>query len=576
MSTETTSLLSSSAATNSATSSSPPKHPSLDTFEVASLDSPSSYAAPPVLESLPRHLTLFDLVTIGVGGTVGSGIFVLCGLIAHDYAGPSTFLSWAIAGLAACLSGFCCAELAGKIPEAGSAYSYASVTLGEYPAFLAACCLTLNYVGSASAVARSWGDKVSVWSEAELGSEHWFSRLCDPWPGSTWNPMAFLVAMGSVTLLLKGVEESKWATNVFTYLKVGLVTFMVVLGAYLGYPDFKANMSPLVPPEFGINGIFRGATSCFFGYIGFDEACCLGGEALDPQRTLPRAVIWTISIVTLLYMAAAVVLTGMQPYVDISGESGFPDAFRAHGVGWAAQISAAGEIITLPIVVLISILAQPRLQWAVARDGLIPQVFAEVDERGNLWKGTLYSGSLMIAVATFVPFGYLDDTISIGILLAFCITNWSVISLRYQTAEDGKHSVRLDWLLLAFNILSMISGLLSRHAGAGELGRMTFRATSAILAIVAGLILGLPQSTGKDIDVEDYYHAPLVPFLPMLGIYVNWYLIAQLEITGILILLAYLLVATLFYFVYGLKHSRGKRKRRGWKAYQEARGGAKA
>lgn len=565
MTSETTSLI----------SASPPSttEPSIDSikgFEDNASSVGSCLAAPPVLGTLPRHLTLVDLVAVGVGGTVGSGIFVLCGLIARDYAGPATFLSWAVAGLAACLSGFCLAELAGKIPEAGSAYSYASVTLGEYPAFVAACCLSLNYIGSAGAVARSWGDKVSNWAGAELGPDHWFSRLCDPWPSAGFNPMAFLVASGSVMLLLKGVEESKWATNFFTYLKVSLVAFMVIMGASLA--DFRTNMRPLIPPEFGVNGIFRGATSCFFGYIGFDEACCLGGEALDPRRNMPRAVLWTVSVVTLLYMAAAVALTGMQPYAEVSGESGFPDAFRARGVGWAARVSAAGEVATLPIVVLISVLAQPRLQWAVARDGLLPPVFAEVDGRGNLWKGTLYAGVVMVAVAAFVPFTYLDDTISTGILLAFCITNGSVISLRYQTAEDGEHSVWLDWLLLAFNLLSMVSGILSRHVGDAEWGRVAFRVASVMLVVNAGLILILPQSIGKEID-DDYYHAPLVPFLPLLGIYVNWYLIAQLEMTGILILLAYLFSATLFYFIYGTRHSRGKRKRRGWKAYLKARGG---
>lgn len=518
---------------------------------------------------LHRHLRLFDLVCIGVGGTVGSGIFVLCGLIARDFAGPATFLSWAAAGLAACLSGFCCAELSGKIPEAGSAYSYASVTIGEYASFVAAACLTLNYIGSASAVARSWGDKVAHWSAADLGEEHWLSRALDP--GYGVNPAAFFVAAGSVSLLLRGVQESKFATNLFTALKVGLVIFMVVVGLGLADAD---NFKPLVPPEFGVTGIFRGATSCFFGYIGFDEACCLAGEAIDPQRTMPRAVIWTIGIVTLLYMLAAIVLTGMQPYTEISGESGFPDAFRANGVEWAAQIASAGEVITLPIVVLISILAQPRLQWAVAKDGLLPPVFAELDSKGNLWKGTLYSGILMVAIATFVPFSFLDDTISAGILAAFCISNWSVISLRYLSSSDGTHSHLLDRYMMRFNCESLGSGLLTRHALHLKSGRVALIVLTLCALYDLRNVLSLPQ---KPIPLDDgYYHAPLVPFLPLLGIYVNWFLVAQLELTGIALLLAYVGAATLLYYTYGLRHSRGRRTRRGWKTYVERRDKAAA
>jgi APA family basic amino acid/polyamine antiporter len=297
-------------------------------------------------------LTLFDLVCVGIGSTIGSGIFVLCGLIANQYAGPATFISWGIAGGAACLSGVCYAELAGKIPTAGSVYAYSYVSMGELPAVMAAACLTLEYVGSASAVARSWGDKVVeyVYQEflmdinGEIPSDP--SEQTGTWwwimkhvlnPGYGINPMAFIVSTASVILLLQGVKESKAATNFFTTVNVALVTFMGVGGLVLLQ---RNNLLPLVPPQFGAAGIFRGATSSFFGYIGYDEICCIAGEALNPRQNLPRAILLTLCIVTFLYMVAALALTGMQPYEEISCTSGFPNAFRSNGVEWAAQLTA--------------------------------------------------------------------------------------------------------------------------------------------------------------------------------------------------------------------------------------------
>ena len=171
--------------------------------------------------ALERHLSLFDLVSIGVGGTIGSGIFVLCGLIANQYAGPATCLSWAIAGVAAFLSGFCYAELSGRIPSAGSSYAYAHESMGEFVAFLTAACLTLEFLVSGSAVARSWGDKVVEWLNVELNAGPWASRLLDP--GYNINPLAFLVSACCTALILCGVKESKLVTDFFTWTKVLLV-----------------------------------------------------------------------------------------------------------------------------------------------------------------------------------------------------------------------------------------------------------------------------------------------------------------------------------------------------------------
>ena len=179
--------------------------------------------------SLPaRHLSLFDLVSMGVGGTIGSGIFVLNGLIAHSYAGPAVFISWIISGFAALLSGCCYAELSGRIPSTGSSYAYTFVALGELPAFIAAGMLSLEFLLSGSAVARSWGDKVVEWARVQLSASDHVIQILDP--GYNINPMACLVSILSTILVTKGIKESKMVTDVFTWVKVLLVLFMTIGG----------------------------------------------------------------------------------------------------------------------------------------------------------------------------------------------------------------------------------------------------------------------------------------------------------------------------------------------------------
>lgn len=266
-------------------------------------------------------------------------------------------------------------------------------------------------------VARSWGDKVVEWLKVEWSAGDWVETYLAP--GFGINPPAAVVSMGATALVFCGVQESKRVTDIFTWTKVALVVFMAVGGLILLKPT---NLQPFVPPEFGASGVIRGATTSFFGYLGFDGICAVAGEAKNPQMNLPRSIMITLVIVTVLYFTAAVALTGMQKYTDISPESGFPEAFEAAGVHWAAQLSAAGEVVTLPVVVLISVTLQPRLQYALAMDGLLPPMFCEVDQNGNLRKGTIVAGSLMTLIATFVPFEYLDDFVSAGILVAFMVT----------------------------------------------------------------------------------------------------------------------------------------------------------
>lgn len=519
----------------------------------------------------PRHLTLFDLVSIGVGGTIGSGIFVLNGLIAHQYAGPATFLSWSISGMAALLSGCCYAELSGRIPSAGSSYAYAFVALGELPAFVTAGMLTLEFLLSGSAVARSWGDKVVEWLRVELNANENILQLLEP--GYGINPAACLVSIATTLLVMGGVKESKLVTDIFTWLKVFLVVFMTIGGFAL---FDRSNFTPFVPPEFGTSGVLRGAVSSFFGYLGFDAVCCVAGEAIQPERNLPLSIMITLGVVTTLYVLAAISLVGMQSYEEISPESGFPEAFKANGIEWASQLTAFGEVFTLPVVVLISVIIQPRLQCALANDGLLPPMFGELDATGNPRKGAMFAGVLMVCFATFVPFSYLDDFVSAGILIAFTVTNCSLIIMRRESPESDPKL--LPKLLVWFNLFSFVTCLTLSHGTQSPVG-WAFASLAGCVSIFIATNISrkcppastFGHATGKASQIygsKKYFSTPLVPYVPCLGMFANYFLISQLSFFGIGLLFMYTLFAVLMYFVYGAHNSVGRIE--GWEDEQYA------
>lgn len=398
------------------------------------------------------------------------------------------------------------------------------------------------------------------------------------------NLMAGVVSTVSVLLLLGGIHESKQVTNIFTLTKIALVVFMTVGGMFLfQFSNIQSETASFAPA--GVSGILRGATSSFFGYLGYDEVCCIAGEALHPQRDMPRAVLWTLLIVTVLYILASISLTGMLPYNEISETSGFPAAFESRGVTWAANISAFGEVFTLPVVVLISLMAQPRLQLAMAQDGLLPPIFAQVDESGNLKWGTALSGVGMIVVATFVPFDVLDDLISVGILLAFSMTNSCLVLLRCESPVHHPHL--LEKYLFGLNALCLITGLLFTHAWDLLLGPfLAYCALVATVCVVLSIGKNCPQSLtfGGSISVaqnqslgssngmseDEFFKSPFVPYLPCVGIFINWGLVSQLEIKGLLLLLLYVGMTVVIYICYRGGHagnsSRWKQTRSSYQA----------
>lgn len=415
--------------------------------------------------------------------------------------------------------------------------------MGELASVAAGACMTMEYTVASSAVARSWGDKVVAFI-AEYYSKDEDEALEFLRPGYALNPMAFLVSSASLVILLKGVKESKQVTNFFTVLKILLISFMSIVALSLFK---KENFSPMLPAQFGVAGILRGSTSSFFGYIGFDEICCLGDEVINPKKNLPRAVMGTISMVTILYIIAAIGLAGMIPYADMSVTSGFPDGFRYRGYSIIGEITALGEIVTLPIVVLVTLMAQPRLQYAMAKDGLLPNIFATVDETGNLWWGTLIAGVVSITISTCVPFTYLDDLISAGVLMAFSMTAASVILLRHRSPTG--HPFMLEKLLIKFNVLSLTMGLLVQF-GYSDLTGKLLPAINFLVLLALAIKIGssCPEVLGS--NDPDFFQTPFVPYLPLFAQFLNWYLVGQLGPLSILLLIGYVGSAIGLYSVF--------------------------
>lgn len=517
--------------------------------------------------NLPRTLSLIDLIGIGVGGTVGSGIFVLTGFITHSYAGGGVIWSWIIAGIGCLASALSYAELSSIIPSGGSSYSYVFIALGELPAYLSAWCISLEYGISGAAVASSWGDKLQSWIVGMVHKDFDFSFSAF---GLKANVLGGGIQLLCVLLMLTGIEFSKKVINGATLFKVVLISFIIVAGLFLYDPDQNPSWTP-----FGVRGIIRGAASCFFGYVGYDEVCCMAGEAKNPTRDVPLAVLYTVATVTVLYVGASLALVGMENYSQIKDNTGFSSAFESRGWIWAQQVVAIGELLTLPIVVLVSFLAQPQVQFVLAQDGLLPAIFTQVDQRGCLTKSIIITGLLMTVVAVFLPFSFMDELISGGVLISFNLTNTSLIIAKYDslvlsvTASHRirekrdhfiyrhmilYHTIALFTASICFSISRYAEHLSSNHATI----LLCFAIFGALFIIVHVLWLykNKPSHSlsGEVLQFQNVFEAPGFPILPLLGIFVNYYLLSQLSLQGFSMIGIYFLIAIIIYIFYSIHH----------------------
>jgi amino acid transporter len=475
----------------------------------------------PILEEegkLERHMSLFDLCLLSVAGTVGSGVFALIGQVAHIYAGPASCYSFILAGVACTLSGFSFAELSSHFPAEGGAYAYVYATLGEGPAFLAGWLLTLEFGVSGAAVARVWNDKLVVWLvRIGLMSDHTaamtaYHPLC---------PLAALLQAFCAYILYRGVRVGKSVTTVMTALKCALIAFMILGALVLFKPE---NMEPFAPN--GVAGVLQGGVVSFFGYLGFDEVCVMAGEAKNPIRDVPLSIFISLTLITCIHVVAAVAMVGMIPFQSMNPSSSFAVGFFDRGFPIWGQIVAVGELTSLPVVVLVCFTAQPRIFFAMAKDGLLPAWLGHLKD-GNLENGIIFSGVLLTLIALTVPFASLDDMISAGVLLVFIIINAAVIVLR-----RGSSALCVS-LLVCINVLCLTGGFAVAN-GIQYLYLVLVSYVGVVSCSIALHLLCPEEKVAHPLSGNSYlFRQPFFPLFPVLGKVVNWALFAQLSISGL-------------------------------------------
>ncbi|MFI1065433.1 MULTISPECIES: amino acid transporter [Streptomyces] len=382
--------------------------------------------------SLRRSLTMWQLTMISIGATLGTGIFVVLGT-ATPKAGPAVTISFVIAGLTALFSALSYAELAGSVPVSGSSYSYSYATMGELIAWICGWCLVLEYGVSVAAVAVGWGEYLNELLDGTIGVTIPDAVSAPLGDGGFINLPALVVVLLAMVFLMRGAKESARVNSIMVGVKI--VTLLLFIG--IGFMGIKAgNYAPLAP--LGVTGISAAASTLFFSYIGFDAASTAGEEAKNPKRDLPRAIMLSLLIVTVLYVLVAFVAVGAMPWQDFEGtEAALAQIMTdVSGHTFWGVVLAAGAVVAIASVVFAVLYGQTRILFAMSRDGLVPKVFAKVNPttgapRANVVIVSLFCGAL----AAFIPLGKLADATSIGTLFAFGLVNVAVIILR-RTRPD--------------------------------------------------------------------------------------------------------------------------------------------
>ncbi|KAG2213018.1 hypothetical protein INT47_011167 [Mucor saturninus] len=431
---------------------------------------------------LTRALSAFQLVFVGIGAIIGTGIFVLSGLAAANNAGPAVTLSFVIAAIAAAFAALSYSEMASMIPVAGSAYTYAYATMGEFVAWTIGWDLILEYMVGAATVGVGWsGYFVKFFAVASNGRIHFADSWTKPtvawvedpasisYSGNYFNVPGFVIIMLVTIILVIGIRQSAMFNTIVVSIK--LVVILIFIFGLAGYM-YTPNYHPYIPPNttgnwhfFGVPGIFAAATTVFFSYIGFDAVTTAALEAKRPQRDLPIGIIGSLVISTVLYLAFCTIMTGAANYLDFKG-SPVPASVAVEAVmkrtgkdfRWLNILVAIGAVCGLTSVLLINLLGQSRVFYAMAKDGLLPPMFSKIHPKFKTpHLATLTVGFITAIMAAVLPVDLLGNMTSVGTLLAFFIVHLGVIILRF-TRPDIERRFKIPggkWLSLIFPIIGM-------------------------------------------------------------------------------------------------------------------------
>ncbi|MEU6976726.1 MULTISPECIES: amino acid permease [unclassified Streptomyces] len=417
--------------------------------------------------ALRKSLSAWDLTVFGVGVIIGTGIFVLTGKVAKENAGPATALAFVAAGIVCALAALCYAEFASTVPVAGSAYTFAYASIGELPAWIIGWDLVLEFALGTAVVAVGWSGYV----RSLMDNIGWHLPAALEGPdvaGGTFDILAFLLVLVLTAVLVLGMKLSARITAVVVAIKVTVVMIVIIAGLFFIVGD---NYKPFIPPavtppgggsgwteplvqlmfgyeptNFGVMGIFTAASVVFFAFIGFDVVATAAEETKLPQRDMPRGILGSLLICTVLYVAVALVVTGMQKYTELSTSAPLADAFKAVGHPFYAGVISFGAAIGLTTVCLILLLGQTRVFFAMSRDGLLPRFFSITHPRFKTpYRPTILLGAIIAVVAGFTSINELATLVNIGTLFAFVVVAAGVIVLR-RSRPDLHRAFRTPWV----------------------------------------------------------------------------------------------------------------------------------
>ncbi|GAA1964010.1 amino acid permease [Amycolatopsis minnesotensis] len=453
---------------------------------------------------LRRNLSAWDLTVFGVAVVIGAGIFTLTARTAGDFTGPSVSLAFVFAAIACALAALCYAEFASTIPVAGSAYTFSYATFGEFMAWIIGWDLILEFAVAAAAVSKGW----STYLETVLG------YIFGPGAKSSFEVAGVTVDWGALvlvlllaTLLVKGTKLSSRFSMVITGIKVAIVLFVIVLGIFY---IKGSNYTPFIPDpqsggdsggggvdqslfsllaggsgsSFGVFGLLAGASLVFFAFIGFDIVATTAEETKNPQKSVPRGIFGSLAIVTVLYVGVSLVVVGMVSYKDLSTSAGsggkktLATAFSENGVDWAANVISVGALAGLTTVVMVLMLGQVRVLFAMSRDGLMPRQLAKTSKAGTPKRATLIVAGVVAFAATFFPADKLEEMVNVGTLFAFVLVSAGVLVLR-RTHPDLPRAFRVPlvplipilaiiaclWLMLNLTVLTWVRFIVWMIAG---------------------------------------------------------------------------------------------------------------
>ncbi|MGA9174523.1 MAG: amino acid permease, partial [Thermoactinomyces sp.] len=382
--------------------------------------------------TLKRELKATDLTMLGIGAIIGTGIFVLTGLGALT-AGPALILSFVVAGLACLFAALAYAEFASLVPVSGSVYTYSYATLGEFIAWIIGWDLILEYLLAVSAVSSGWSGYFKSLLEG-LGVHLPVALTNAPGALKDTHTIVNLPALAIVLiitfLLSVGVKESKWVNNVMVAIKLAVVVLFIIVGIFYVKPT---HWSPFMP--FGFSGVGVAAATVFFAYLGFDAVTTAAEETRDPQKDLPKGILWSLGICTFLYIVVTAILTGIVPYQQFANHKDAPVAFAMEFVhqNWLVGLISLGALIGMFTVMLVMLYGQIRIIFSMSRDGMLPKVFSRVHQKYRTPYVTTWSFGIFAALlGAFVPLDDLAVLVNMGTLAAFVLISIAVIVLHYK------------------------------------------------------------------------------------------------------------------------------------------------